>query len=171
MKTLVCLSLAVAGTIAAAAPAQEGRDVVVVAKPITLAQWTAGVGSQIDKVLRYPTDIMNENMSGIASVRFQCSDDGKPTAMTVSRKSGWRDLDREAVRAVAKLKTMHPLPDGLKHDQHYVANILFARSQDDHDRQIAKWRKEADRRNAWFRSPDQAIVINVGSQARVRRTS
>lgn len=171
MKGIV-IALAVTGLMAAAAPAKRSEKNIVVKAPVTLVEWSSGVSKQLDGILRYPNPGVGQMPpSGLASVRFQCSEDGRPAAVTLSRKSGSRDLDREALRVVSHLKTLHPLPPGIRHDQLYVANILFATSMESYHRQLAALQKEAAEHNAWFGAPDKVIAINVGSRAKGRNAS
>lgn len=67
--------------------------------------------------------------TGIVQVLFECGPDGKPTNISYYRKDNNRDVNRLAVRAVSKIRTMHPLPSGLSAGQQYMANIIIA-----HDR-------------------------------------
>lgn len=46
--------------------------------------------------------------------------------MTVSRTSGSRQVDLAGVRAIKRLKALHPLVEGISHDQIYKARLLFA---------------------------------------------
>lgn len=140
-------------------------DITVVAKPLTLASWSKGVTNMLEDRLIYPESSDGaEPPSGIVSIRFQCGENGAPTAITISRKSGARSLDYAAMRAVKGIKTLHPMPLNFKRDQQYEANILFATSLSDYATQLAQLRKEATSRNAWFSDGNRTIALNVGFQ-------
>ena len=65
--------------------------------------------------------------TGIVQVLFECGPDGKPTNISYYRKDNERDVNRFAVHAVSKIRTMHPLPSGISEGQRYMANIIIAR--------------------------------------------
>lgn len=141
------------------------RDITVVAKPLTLAAWSKNITAKIEDGLHYPSRMgSGRSVSGIVSVRFHCSDTDAPTDVVVYRKSGERSLDVAATRAVSQIRTLHPMPLNLKSDQQYEANILFAESYAESVDLMAKMRKEAIRRNAWFSDSSRAIALNVGFQ-------
>lgn len=165
MIKTICTSFALVALTASPALARHReKSIVVQAEQTPLALWSTDVSRQLEKKLRYPEPMGGElPATGIASVRFQCSPDGRPASLVLSRKSGSRALDREAIRAIGAIQSLHPLPAGVKPDQHFEANILFATAWTDYDRQIQDLRRDAARRNAWFKGDAPAIAINVGA--------
>lgn len=116
------------------APIAAQSDIVV--QPPTLAHWSAAISRELNATLRYPrTDPGWVTPEGTAWVDFTCSEAGKPAGMTVAQRSGSTALDRAAMAAVERIKTMHPLPVGIGHDQRYRAVIMFATSKSSLDRQ------------------------------------
>lgn len=175
MKTLCVLYCLIAASTlpgtATASPKQDGakqdgqsRTIVVQASPVTLKQWSKTISNRLEDGIRYPAPMWATDIdSGIVTVRFQCGEDGRPTALTLNRKSGSGALNRAAMRAVSHIKTLHPLPAGLKPTQVYEAHILFARSEEEYRRQIVMLRKEAERRNAWFKDSSDTNVIAINA--------
>ena len=146
--------LAAAGAASLLAPAhaaqqQSKNQIVVTATPLTVDQWAARTSRSLQGRLHYPVYLMGrEPNEGTVRVRFRCSEDGAPSAVTLAGTSGHRELDNEALRAVGKIRTLHPLPDGITHDQQFQAVVLFAANRESYDRQAAAIRDEAMRRNA-----------------------
>jgi hypothetical protein len=64
--------------------------------------------------------------TGIVQVLFECGPDGKPTNISYYRRDNDGDVNRLAVRAVSRIRTMHPLPSGISENQQYMANIIIA---------------------------------------------
>ncbi|WP_374295770.1 energy transducer TonB [Sphingomonas sp.] len=150
---------------------RHGPDIVVQGAPPTLEHWTRGISRTLDDALEYPSLTPGwAPAEGIVSVRFLCSEAGTPAAVRIFKTSGDRQLDRAAVRAVQRIKSMHPLPNGLKPTQIYEANVLFSLSPQHHDRMIAKLRQEAEKRNAWFQ-PDDVIAFGTGFRTPLRTSA
>jgi TonB family protein len=132
-----------------AAPQQPKKAIVVTAKAPTVDQWAALTSRSLENHLRYPAYLLGRGPNeGTVRVRFRCSEDGAPSAVTLAETSGHRELDNEALRAVGKIRTLHPLPDGITHDQQFQAVVLFARDQASYERQIASAKYKTMRRNA-----------------------
>jgi periplasmic protein TonB len=89
--------------------------------------WSARVGSAIDREMRYPRLLgLSNSDEGTVDVTFRCSEDGTPTEVALARTSGSRLLDRAGVKAVQRVGSLHPLPNGVSHAQVYRARMLFA---------------------------------------------
>ncbi len=150
--------------IGASADARE-QDITVVGKPLTLAAWSEGITSKLERNLKYPSPMgMMRPASGIVSIRFHCSETGAPSDVVVYRKSGDRSLDIAAMRAVNRIKSLHPMPVSFAANQQYQANILFATSYGEYKDQLAMMRKEATRHDARFSNGDRTIALNIGFQ-------
>ena len=125
----------------AAAHTASSQDAVVVTAP-TLAAWSAKFSQTLSDAMRDPRSYGNEpSPEGWARVRFSCSDSGAPTGVELVQSSGDRRIDRAALEAVRRIKTMHPLAAGIKHDQRYVAELAFANSSDTLEHQLQSLRK------------------------------
>ncbi len=127
---------------------------------VTFAAWRDRVQKALDRGLHYARPMPGMgNASGIVRVKFNCSDTGRPDKVTIARSSGSRRLDRMALKAVDRIATLHPLPQGFRHDQSIEAMILIAYGSEreyrqKRDRMIA----EAKRRNARFDDPQRATA-------------
>ena len=127
-----------------------GPPSAVVSAP-TLAAWSQRVFKDLDRQLRVPIDNRSQVMpTGIAAVKFGCSDNGAPSAVKLYKSSGDRRLDRATMRAVRKIATLHPLPSRLGHDQQYIVRVLFADSGRSAEREIKKMQEEAAKSNGWY---------------------
>jgi TonB family protein len=67
---------------------------------------------------------------GITMVRFQRGADGRPTDVTIYRRSGQRSVDRRALEAVTRLGRGTPLPAIGTPNQIFQANIILANSHE-----------------------------------------
>ena len=139
MKTLSRSSVACAVVLAllrTMTPAPVAAQSEIVVQLPTLARWSATISRELNRTLRYPrTDSGRVTPEGAAWVEFTCSEVGKPAGITVAHRSGSTALDRAAVAAVERIRTMHPLPVGIGHDQRYRAVIMFATSGSSLERQ------------------------------------
>lgn len=131
--------------------AQSSSIVTAEAPPPTLAAWSERVFRDIDKRLRVREGLgANRTPSGIAAVKFNCSETGAPADVGLYKSSGFRELDRATLSAVRKVVTLHPLPAGLSHDQVFVVRVLFSNPGEAAERQIAMMRRQAAESNAWY---------------------
>lgn len=122
------------------------------AERVTLQQWGQRVGDELNRRMRYPQPLMGRRAeTGMVKVKFNCSDSGRPDKVTLLKSSGSRVLDRAALSAVQRVATLHPLPDGLGHDQQYQATLLFESSQDRYDAMLKTIRSDATKTNSWFK--------------------
>ena len=153
------LALLPAGAIAAEKP------IVVTGPEVSLNAWSGRVVRALDRNLYYPIPIRGEPNEGVASVKFLCSEDGTPSQVVIVKSSGSRDLDASAMRAVARIATLHPLPNGITHDQPFQANIIYATSQKKLDRQMAALLAEAKNHNAWIANRSEKLALNIGFAA------
>lgn len=134
-----------------------GRSVSVIAVP-TLSVWSNGLTRSLSAAMRYPRQFSNEQVAeGWARVSFKCSDSGAPVGMALLQSSGDLRVDRAALAAVRRIKTLHPLPDGIAPDQRYVAELVFAASPESNGRLIKSLRQQSAARVN--RGPGQDIVL------------
>jgi TonB family protein len=123
--------------------------ITVEAQHETVGQWSQRVGRSLGNELAYPQSAgRDENPEGLAKVTFRCSDSGKPGDIAVMSSSGSRDLDRAAMRAVKRIPTLHPLPDGIGHDRPFQAWIAFALDPDSLKKIMVAAHRDADQMNA-----------------------
>ena len=144
---------------------QTEPDITVTAPAAgELRAWSIRVGSAIDREMRYPRLLgLSNSHEGMVDVTFRCSEDGTPTAVTLARKSGSRLIDRAGLQAVQRVDSLHPLPNGVSHDQVYRARMLFA--IDDgfgrEQRKAETLREEADVANARLAGNRQVASATV----------
>lgn len=132
------------------AAAQPNSEVLTA--PPSLAVWSKKVMTDLDRQLQIRNDrTVHGSRTGIVAVKFNCSESGAPATVELLHSSGNREYDHATVRAVRQIATLHPLPQGLKHDQKYVVRMLFADSEDSARDAMIRMRAEADRSNAWYR--------------------
>jgi hypothetical protein len=93
----------------------------------SLDNFVGDVNKDLDRALNRSRPVTRAIMgTGIVQVLFECGPDGKPTNISYYRKDQDGDVNRLAVRAVSKIRTMHPLPHGVSENQQYMANIIIA---------------------------------------------
>lgn len=153
MKGCLANAAFAAGLIFAAFPITSVAQTVnsAVAAPPTLKAWSQKVFSELDDRLRVLDDWgRGPSQTGIAAVKFNCSETGAPAGVALHKSSGSRDLDLATLRAVRQIVSLHPLPKGLGHEQQYIVRVLFANSEETARRQIAAMQREATKSNAWY---------------------
>ncbi len=168
MKSLVLFITAIGllFPISSTSAQPRGRDITVQAEPLTPARWTAAVSRKLDRVIFYPVFFSNEvPASGVVSVRFQADDANRPTGLTLTRKSGNRSLDRAALMAIAKLGPLPALPAAFRSGQIFVARLLYATSWDEHDRQLALLRREAEEMRIASSDHPETVALVLTSSA------
>ncbi|MCU6453503.1 energy transducer TonB [Sphingomonas sp. A2-49] len=144
------------------------RDITVQGIPLTPARWVATVSKKLDAVLVYPNPVYwtgDGAASGIVSVQFQTDAQNRPIALSLARSSRNRILDRFGMRAIERLGPLPVMPIAFKPGQRFRANIVYAASYDEYNRQLVILRKEeAARRMAAIASPDSvAAVVSLGA--------
>lgn len=142
---------------------QADKTIIVEAPQVTFGGWSRQVTKNIEKNLFFPSSVNGVRSSGMVSVAFQCSDNGRPSVISVARKSGDVGFDRAAVFAVRHIKSLHPMPTSLAPGQKFVANIMFATDQNEYNRLLDAMRKDAALHNARLSGNGQAIVLDIGS--------
>lgn len=129
MKNLVLAALAASLALAPGGTLAQPEDIIVSsARPID--QFVEEVSRDLDRQLkRHGAPYPHFAETGLTQVFFECGADGKPTNIRVGRKSGLF-AGSTARRAVAKLRSLHPLPQGVSHDQTFLANVIIASDRD-----------------------------------------
>lgn len=173
MKFSAIPCLLAAGMLASSSLAQEPDTNIEVLAPSTLEAWSQTVSQDIDanigqEIRKYR--MRGQTPTGVASVRFLCSDTGEPTAVELTRRSSNRQLNNVARSAVSGVKTLHPLPLGVGPDQVFVANIVVAADDQEYARHMNSLRSEQPMRPTMARSGTsgaslQPIAVNVAVRA------
>ncbi len=145
--------LAIPGTVMAggAKPdTQNGQNSITVqAATLSVQNWSSRVAQSLDTELTYPRPLGREDYhQGLSKIAFRCNDNGVPSDVSIVSSSGSRDLDVAAMRAVQGISTLHPLPDGIGHDQAFQAWVVFAGSEQDRSRMLQSVRHDAMLANA-----------------------
>jgi len=147
----------------ASQPYQPEQTIVVQSQRHTLDAWAGRLSQQISDNLTVPNLVgARSDVSGLVSVRFHCGPDGRPTALTITRRSGIREIDNAALRAIGKLNSLHPLPDEMTTGRSVRADIVFAQDQITLDRLSAKLNQErrAFARSGTDHSADLALTVS-----------
>jgi len=119
---------------------------------VTMAEWTERMHRVLANELHYPMPVLGLRPgSGTVSVKFNCSDNGRPDKVSVLKSSGDSLLDRAALSAVRRMASLHPLPTGFTPSQKFVALIVFANNAS--DPQLDWMAKEQTKRNRWYHDP------------------
>ncbi|MBR0553817.1 energy transducer TonB family protein [Stakelama marina] len=168
MKTITTFAIASGLLLAVPGHAQntQNPEFDVTAPTLTIERWSKGITRKLNRNLDYPVRFhqaggFHQPSEGVVRVNFRCTETGAPTAITLAKSSGHRELDRAAMAAVQRIKTLHPLPAGIGAGQRYQALLLFALDQQSHDRQLAKLQQEADRRNAALGQPAERVAMGI----------
>jgi len=121
-------------------------------KLVTMAEWNERMHGLLAKELHYPMPIMGLRAgSGTVSVKFNCSESGRPDKVSLLRTSGDALLDRAALNAVRRMASLHPLPTGFQPTQKFVALVVF--TNDPNDPALNHLTAEQSKRNAWYHDP------------------
>ncbi len=129
----------------AGGPKQDAQNgITVQATAVSVQNWSQRVAHSLDAGLSYPRPLgRGDYNQGMSKIAFHCSDSGVPSDVTIVGSSGSRDLDVAAMRAVQGIPTLHPLPDGIRHDQAFQAWIVFAGDERDLGRRLQSVRHDA----------------------------
>ncbi len=126
MKKL--LFVAIATSLALTSTGMQAQtDDIVVSSDRSVNKFVEAVSRDLDRSLnRFSRSSFNEG-TGVAQVLFECGPDGKPTNIKMYSRAGDVGVSRQARRAVANIRSLHPLPQGLTNDQLFLANIIIAK--------------------------------------------
>lgn len=168
MKFSAIPCLIIAGMVASSSIAQEPDANIEVLGPSTLAAWSETVSHDIDRNIAQEMRkyrMRGQTPTGVASVRFLCSDAGQPTAVELTNRSTNRQLNNVARSAVSGIKTLHPLPLGVSAGQVFVANIVVAADEAEYTRHMATLRNQQQKAPAMAGSGLPPIAVNVAVRA------
>lgn len=164
MKSLIAVALATFALLPVASAAEQ--TIVVQSERQAQHAWVARISQDLSNNLRYPRYVNNRAVeSGAVSIRFNCGLDGVPTDVAFVRKSGARATNLAAMRAVQKLRTLHPTPAGFLPRQPVRADIIFADS-DDTARHLARQLKRYHEKMAARHQPAQTpdLVLRIAAE-------
>ncbi|WCT75244.1 energy transducer TonB [Sphingomonas naphthae] len=128
-------ALAIASTTmlaGAAVAAGQSNDPTVetidVSKRETITNWSNRVTEDLGTKLKYPRPFKQDYHQGVVKVQFVPTAAGTPTNVAIVESSNKADLDRAALKAVAQLDTLSPMPSTLRADRPVQMWIYFART-------------------------------------------
>lgn len=160
MKLVLLATVAFLATPALSQPDSKPPILITGPSRPTVAVWSQKIVQQLDRHLVYPRAFGSADYpEGTVSVRFSCGDDGKPAAVVLFRGSGNRLIDRAAVRAIAQIETLHPMPLAIGHDSTFQANIILAADEQSMARQQAALRRHEAQRIAQHTDRNHAVVV------------
>ena len=160
MKLVLLASVAFLATPAISQADTANQMVITAPSKPTVAVWSQQIAQQLDRRLVYPRAIGHaDHPEGTVSVRFSCGDDGKPASVVVFRSSGNRLIDRAAVRAIAQMDTLHPMPAAIRHNSTFQANIILAADEQSLARQRGMLRRNETQRVARAGDRGHSIVV------------
>jgi hypothetical protein len=168
MKFMAIPCLILAGALTSSALAEQPGPDIEVTGAASVDAWRKAVSRDLDKNLDNEIDqamITGSIPTGLATVQFHCSENGKPTAIELTRRSGDLRMNNMAKEAVGGIKTLHPLPAGVAADQVFVANILVASDVKEQQRYMATLRDEGKRQSAMASGSARPIAFNVSVNA------
>jgi len=116
-----------------------------------IATWADRISAQLDANLERSAGPVGD-ASGLVTVKFNCTEDGKASNIAVLKSSGNRRIDRAAMQAVKMVRSFHPLPRGLGHGQPIVAILSYDTQEDGFRRHQEEGRQIAHAGNTWYRS-------------------
>lgn len=160
MKLVLLASVAFLATPALSQDDNTQPTVITAPSRPTVTTWSQNVAKQLDRHLVYPRAFgRSDYPEGTVSVRFSRGDDGKPASVEVLRSSGNRLIDRAALRAIAQIETLHPMPFAIRNDSTFQANIILAADEQSLARQQAVLRRHETKRIAREGDRGHAIVV------------
>ncbi len=148
--------------------AQQEQELLVDGRSVSLEEWSQDVTNKLDRALNRPMGGSTatraaDSPSGIVAVRFQRSVTGEATAVELAGSSGFRTLDRAALRAVADMDALDRPPSGIPANQNYVAAIMFSTTEAEHQRQMREVMRRVATGNAWFDPRKNDLVLAPSS--------
>lgn len=156
LRVIPCIAASLATP--ALASGQEA-PISVTAPNLTVQQWSANVGTSLARSLKRAPMVWGHE--GVAVVRFECNEYGKPTAIRLHQSSGDSQVDQAAKWAVRHARSLHPLPARMDKAPRVEAMILVANSQKYYDEHMYSLeRTAADRRGRSLASIGQ-MAMNI----------
>jgi TonB family protein len=160
MKKLFYAALAAACCALSATGAAEQTPLFVTASVPTMTECTSSASDNLARSLERASSIgWRDVSSGVATVQFNCSEDGTPTRVRVVSHSGDPRLDVAVRNAVRRMKSMHPLPARILAEQTYEATVAVASQGSDLDDQMAKLRERSARQNAHWAARNRPTLF------------
>lgn len=162
MNKLTILTLSIAATATVFTLPLAAQNIIV--SPNQHDAFVTAVSEDLDNQLDHVRGGPRWDPAGIAQIRFQAGEDGRPHAVTVYRSSGDNRYDRAAVRAIKGLTSLSPAASDVLPNQTIQANIIVARSQSELDRLSKRLARDEAARLA--SSPRERTVLALTMASR-----
>lgn len=165
MKTLGLVALAtflVAPMAGAVPTSPEGYTVVARTTIPTVQTWQRRLGRELDQRLAHSARHGKIGDDGYAVIEFRCGPDGRAQNIALVHSSKDRDVNKTAMRAIAGLKKLHPMPTELKIGQKVRVNIVVAEDAKVLDRELRKLHTATPSRSVAEIDGERVIVLNAG---------
>lgn len=163
MKLVVAIATAAGLMFTSQSSAKEPEGLTVRGAPVTVTSWVHRLTGELSDNIRFPTQIgRDQPKTGFVSVRFECGPDGKPRNLAIVHQAD-RRLDLQAMRAVSSLRSLHPLPAGMEPGRMMQANVIFADSAEDLQRQTRLLRHAEAARMASSPAERDVLALNSAS--------
>ena len=144
MKFALAMPLALAAAVSLTAPAHAGGafDDIVVTSPEKLKAWQDDTNRVLNRALeREPRRRNLHPSSGIVQMTFELGDDGKPDNIELQSNTANRAAARTARHALRWLGDISDVPVTNAENARFIANIIFARSVEQHQELQAELEK------------------------------
>ncbi len=164
------LAVIVAVPVPGASPNNPVQSIIVRAEGApTMQKWVNRLTGKLEHNL-VPIRALNygERTDGYAVVQFSCGSDGLAHDIALTQSSNNRLVARAAMRAVARLNSLHPMPIGITTGQKVRANIIFAESEDGLAKQLRMLRRDETRRGAAGSSDNGERIVILDAVLRVQ---
>lgn len=163
MKLVVAIATAAGLMFTSQTSAKEPEVLTVRGAPATVTGWVHRLTGELSDNIRFPTTIgRDQPKTGFVSVRFECGPDGKPHNLAILHRADPR-LDAQALRAVNLLRSLHPLPAGVDAGRMMQANVIFADSAEDLQRQTHLLQRAEAARLAASPAEREVLALNSAS--------
>ena len=101
--------------------------------------------------------------TGVAQVLFESSPYGEPINLKMYRHARDEGVNRLARRAVSRIRSLHPLPQGVDQDQLYLANIIIANDAREYDQLSRDLNQREAQRIASAKGDRKVFAFNLSA--------
>ena len=163
MKNILLVAVATSLALSPAGIQAQNVDIVVSSNR-AIDRFVQDVSRDLERELNRPTRaaLFYSQGSGVSQVLFECGPDGKPTNISMYSKAGDASVDRRARRAVAKIHSLHPLPQGVDQNQLYLANVIIAEDAREYDQLSAELNQRETQRIAAAKGDRKIFAFTLG---------
>lgn len=132
---------------------------------VTLARFSERVSADVSHTLAQSPSVADARArSGTVTIGFKANPDGTARLITLLQSSGHADLDRRATRAVRRLSSLRPTPQGIGPNQRFSMTVLFAEGSESYPRERRRQLANAKLWNRWFTETERREVAPIPAQ-------